>query len=158
MIWYVRDTWNLTALLIKFSLLFFYPLSQFDNLVNTHNTWNCNNLSLTSTSAYTYIQAWLGGNKFYPTSLLTSLLCLLSPLSSLFIVCWFSSPPFFLFSSGILIKGNTKCSALDEFQFHRGLWQTKARWFTAGRPPPPPLFCQRTEETAGGWISVTFCL
>lgn len=66
--------------------------------------------------------------------------CSFSPLSSLpstlssFIFIYYllvfltSSTP--LFSSGILIKGNAKCSGLDESQFHRGLWQAKARWFT----------------------------
>lgn len=76
-----------------------------------------------------------------------------SALSSLYRISWLPLPPF---SSGILIKGNTKCSGLDEPQFRRGLQQTKARWFTVGRPPP--LFCQRTEETAGGWISAALCL
>lgn len=59
-----------------------------------------------------------------------------SPLSSFIFIYLlvFFTPSSLPSSSGILIKGNTKCLSLDESQFYRGLWQTKARWFTVGWP------------------------
>lgn len=108
-LWYVRDVWNLTqtrhsAALIKFRLLFLWPLSRWDNLLIYMTiaiispSPRLRRLLCVHSDPSADIQAWLLGDTLCPNSMrlfspLSSLLCRLPLLSSFFIICWFFSPP-----------------------------------------------------------------